>query len=1053
MVRGSGLVAVVLSWNSFAVKSGFRTDGTDLSGGLVGRLSSVLLACVFLLAFASVASAADPVKDGLEIQVSDDSASYFPRIAADPQGNFLVIWEQDDTVQGRRFFADGNEFLPQFAVSGKNHYVGAGNSSSTGNVAVAADPVGNFVVTYTASDYTYSYSGYAPCYGQPCLWGRRNLEAGGLGASFTVQNPVQTSVYAESGDDQVSNPEITNRSNGEFVIVWESYDAHYSEAVSAAQTTKIGQRKGSVFQVNAGEAYQGQYGDLAAASDGDENFVVVYRDEYDYGALGGTLRIQRYDDKSKPVGDHFGASSNDHDGRNADIAQAPDGTFMTVWDYDGGLYGRIFSGDGTPVTADLTISTSNDGYPAVAASDAAFVVVWTDDEVMGKRFDLTGAAISSEFQANTSLGGYWPDVAAIPSGDFTVAWKDDDGYVDAQQFRVALEAPVEHLLAGKSLLLKNVVPDNPEKNKGKWKSSMSGIEVPGRGTDGDPRCNGKPDGTVKAVLRFLSLSSGHDTGPIPLPCEYWTVTGSSSVTTVHKRGYKYNDAKLAAGPCNSVKISGDKVLNVSCKGKKNVVGFPYDLEVGTSDATLTAMLEMGLHRYCSDFPAFGGADGSDGKKFRGKLAAAPASCAPGFFTLGQCGNSVIGFDEVCDDGNTLDGDLCSADCKRVTAICGDGATGPGEACDDGNTAGGDYCSANCLFETAVCGDSLVGPGEGCDDGNTAGGDYCSADCRFETAICGDSLVGPGEACDDGNTAGGDYCSADCKAVTAICGDGIQGAGECCDDGNTTPGDGCEATCDSGFLCPACNYDPGDYLYCSLDQCGPCPEGVGNCRNDSECEVGLECVRDVGTDYGFPYWVDVCSLVVCGDGIAEGSEACDDGNTSGGDYCSADCSEVTAVCGDASIGIGEQCDDGGTTPGDGCDASCAIEGIQSETEPNDTFGTADPIVVGSPAVPGLLRGGIVDNDNELDYFAFTLASASTVNLETRPYAGGVVGDTRMWLYDASAPGTPLAFNDDAGNGLYSFISGLAVPAGSYLILVDEYGNDGDVDYDLFISVAP
>src|SRR5262249_56578058 len=63
--------------------------------------------------------------------------------------------------------------------------------------------------------------------------------------------------------------------------------------------------------------------------------------------------------------------------------------------------------------------------------------------------------------------------------------------------------------------------------------------------------------------------------------------------------------------------------------------------------------------------------------------------------------------------------------------------------------------------------------------------------------------------------------------------------------------------------------------------------------------------------------------VCGDGEVIG-EACDDGNTTGGDGCSAGCtvepgyactgspSTCAAICGDGLIVGGETCDDGNTS---------------------------------------------------------------------------------------------------------------------------------------------
>ncbi|HVK86756.1 MAG TPA: DUF4215 domain-containing protein [Kofleriaceae bacterium] len=62
-----------------------------------------------------------------------------------------------------------------------------------------------------------------------------------------------------------------------------------------------------------------------------------------------------------------------------------------------------------------------------------------------------------------------------------------------------------------------------------------------------------------------------------------------------------------------------------------------------------------------------------------------------------CGDSTIDEGEQCDDGNTYDGDGCSATCEKE-ACCGDGTLDPGEQCDDGNTVSGDGCSSTCVCE-------------------------------------------------------------------------------------------------------------------------------------------------------------------------------------------------------------------------------------------------------------------------------------------------------------------------------------------------------------------
>ncbi len=163
--------------------------------------------------------------------------------------------------------------------------------------------------------------------------------------------------------------------------------------------------------------------------------------------------------------------------------------------------------------------------------------------------------------------------------------------------------------------------------------------------------------------------------------------------------------------------------------------------------------------------------------------------------MAVCGNNLPEAGEACDDGNTVSGDGCSADCLS-TEICGNDYVdyARGEQCDDGNALAGDGCTATCLLET--CGNLVPDPGEACDDGNLMSGDGCSADCS-SAEICGNRIVdvASGELCDDGNTMGGDGCSADCRVVEG-CSNGVVDPGEQCDDGNLVAHDGCGPDCHS-----------------------------------------------------------------------------------------------------------------------------------------------------------------------------------------------------------------------------------------------------------------
>lgn len=115
----------------------------------------------------------------------------------------------------------------------------------------------------------------------------------------------------------------------------------------------------------------------------------------------------------------------------------------------------------------------------------------------------------------------------------------------------------------------------------------------------------------------------------------------------------------------------------------------------------------------------------------------------------------------CDDGNTADGDGCSATCQvelgwtceesrsdpnvpYVCYGCKDGIKSGHEECDDGNLNNGDGCSSQCLVESGYscttaspsvcgrCGDGVTQTdiGEECDDQNADDTDGCTSACKL-----------------------------------------------------------------------------------------------------------------------------------------------------------------------------------------------------------------------------------------------------------------------------------------------------------------------------------
>jgi cysteine-rich repeat protein len=115
---------------------------------------------------------------------------------------------------------------------------------------------------------------------------------------------------------------------------------------------------------------------------------------------------------------------------------------------------------------------------------------------------------------------------------------------------------------------------------------------------------------------------------------------------------------------------------------------------------------------------------------------------------------------------------------------------------------------------------------------------------------------------------GDCADPDCAAAPGCqpyCGDGVVDPGEECDDGNGDSGDGCSPACLIEGVETACD----DGLDNDLDGLVDCADP--DCAQDPACEP------------------------VCGTGIVEGDEICDDGNLVDGDGCNSDCYPEETDC--------------------------------------------------------------------------------------------------------------------------------------------------------------
>ncbi len=210
-------------------------------------------------------------KLGAEFVVHEDASVYrYPDVAADANGNFVVVWIQDkssNSIMARLFNADGTVASDVFEVS-------TARFSSVTRPSVAMDSAGFFVVAWD---------------GDPKLAGQDDIHArlfGPKGMPLDGQFIVNTTL---GGAQQY--PQVAMNGRGEFVIVWESRtdpDDVNEREVFGQRFDNLSQPLGDEFQLNTVVEGDQRYPAVAMRQDGQ--FVAAWQsygqDGSRYGIFG-----------------------------------------------------------------------------------------------------------------------------------------------------------------------------------------------------------------------------------------------------------------------------------------------------------------------------------------------------------------------------------------------------------------------------------------------------------------------------------------------------------------------------------------------------------------------------------------------------------------------------------------------------------------------------------------------------------------------------------------------------------------------------------------------
>lgn len=318
---------------------------------------------------------------------------------------------------------------------------------------------------------------------------------------------------------------------------------------------------------------------------------------------------------------------------------------------------------------------------------------------------------------------------------------------------------------------------------------------------------------------------------------------------------------------------------------------------------------------------------------------------------------------------TLVGALCLAGpvATDARALCGDAEPDPAEECDDGNTMNGDGCSAVCTVEAGFdCTPSIAGSSpenilvDGSFEDGNVGGEWTSISHSLfgSNLICGDSCLGsPYAASPDGSFTSGNYVLlAGGSFSSHSTGIATHAAVVIPMDATTlefqwaTPVSGPDGAPCAGATDGIALTIDGMQVWSNLDA-GPCT----NLTSAYE-RVVIDLATAPGGPYqgtsvafeflgsatGIPPNVDLTNVVLDDVGIFVPEDPIVPPTPS---VCTA------IVCGDSLLGSTEQCDDGNTASGDGCSATCEVE--QPDFVCDDPV---PPAASGEEIADGGLEGG-------------------------------------------------------------------------------------------------
>jgi hypothetical protein len=347
-----------------------------------------------------------------------------PAIAADANGNFVVVWSsylQDGSsngIFGRRFNAACQPTTGEFQI----------NSTTAGNQtepAIAMNPAGNFIVAW-----------HGPGPSEEDIFARRfDLNCLPAGPEFRVN----TYTFSKQ-----RCPKVAMNTAGDFVVVWESEKLGaepYAWTICGQLFYANSTPDGNEFEANL--LLQCHYPDVAMDAAGNFTVVWMQDDSRPYNVI----MARRYDPDGSPKADPCQVNTVGFVyTAYPSVAMDDTGHFVVAWDGDPAsasqddIHARRYKFDGTPLTAQFTVNTITAGAqknPKAAMNNSReFIIVWNSEsapgsnirDIFAQRYDSFSNPVGDEFRINTYTvdDQKYPAVIMDDSAAFITAWQSNE---------------------------------------------------------------------------------------------------------------------------------------------------------------------------------------------------------------------------------------------------------------------------------------------------------------------------------------------------------------------------------------------------------------------------------------------------------------------------------------------------------------------------------------------------------------------------------------------------------------------------------------------------